>query len=376
MQNSFRWFYLLFFLSGFPALIYQIVWQRTLFAIYGVNIESVVTVDRDAAIFGGGVFDGWVTTDIHQTDTVIEPLTLSLFHQDPKEVLEVGMSGGAWSEIISNHPQLEKQVIIEINPGYVQVVRRYPAVAPFPSNPKVELVIDDGRRWMLRNRQRKFDMIVMDTIYHWRAHATNLLSVEFLQLARGFLKPGGILYYNTTFSPEAQRTGAVTFPYAYRFGIFMAVSDSPIHMDKERWRRALENYRLEGKPILDLALKKARDLLERVPHYVDTLGDDRYDIEGMETRENVLRRTEGLPIVTDDNMVTSGGATTGGTEGAGRLRRRDSLKAIATRATRRLGSGRRRCCPGLRRCARLRSGGGIFVRDCRCRSGPSRSGRA
>src|SRR5215469_2695620 len=40
----FRWLYPLFFLSGFPALLYQIVWQRTLFAIYGVNIESVTVV--------------------------------------------------------------------------------------------------------------------------------------------------------------------------------------------------------------------------------------------------------------------------------------------------------------------------------------------
>jgi len=45
MQRSgFRWLYILFFLSGFPALIYQIVWQRTLFAVYGVNIESVTIV--------------------------------------------------------------------------------------------------------------------------------------------------------------------------------------------------------------------------------------------------------------------------------------------------------------------------------------------
>src|ERR1700746_2934146 len=43
-ESTFRWFYLLFFLSGFPALIYQIVWQRTLFAIYGVNVESVTVV--------------------------------------------------------------------------------------------------------------------------------------------------------------------------------------------------------------------------------------------------------------------------------------------------------------------------------------------
>src|SRR3977135_2333362 len=39
-----RWVYVLFFISGFPALIYQIVWQRALFTIYGVNIESVTLV--------------------------------------------------------------------------------------------------------------------------------------------------------------------------------------------------------------------------------------------------------------------------------------------------------------------------------------------
>src|SRR5690242_15187752 len=34
----------LFFFSGFPALIYQLTWQRSLFRIFGVNIESVTIV--------------------------------------------------------------------------------------------------------------------------------------------------------------------------------------------------------------------------------------------------------------------------------------------------------------------------------------------
>ncbi len=38
------WIHILFFCSGFPALIYQIVWQRALFAIYGLNIQSVTIV--------------------------------------------------------------------------------------------------------------------------------------------------------------------------------------------------------------------------------------------------------------------------------------------------------------------------------------------
>lgn len=36
--------YLLFFVSGAAALLYQVVWQRTLFAIYGINVESVTMV--------------------------------------------------------------------------------------------------------------------------------------------------------------------------------------------------------------------------------------------------------------------------------------------------------------------------------------------
>src|SRR5215469_2817336 len=55
--------YLLFFLSGFPALIYQIVWQRTLFAIYGVNVESVTMV-VSAFMLGlglGSLAGGWLT---------------------------------------------------------------------------------------------------------------------------------------------------------------------------------------------------------------------------------------------------------------------------------------------------------------------------
>lgn len=39
-----RWISIVFFLSGFAALLYQVVWQRSLYALYGVNIESVTVV--------------------------------------------------------------------------------------------------------------------------------------------------------------------------------------------------------------------------------------------------------------------------------------------------------------------------------------------
>jgi len=36
--------YVSFATSGFAALLYQVVWQRSLYAIYGINIESVTVV--------------------------------------------------------------------------------------------------------------------------------------------------------------------------------------------------------------------------------------------------------------------------------------------------------------------------------------------
>src|SRR6266581_4417876 len=43
-SDNLSFYYLLFFLSGFPALLYQIVWQRALFTLYGVNVESVTMI--------------------------------------------------------------------------------------------------------------------------------------------------------------------------------------------------------------------------------------------------------------------------------------------------------------------------------------------
>jgi hypothetical protein len=61
---------------------------------------------------------------------------------------------------------------------------------------------------------------------------------------------------------------------------------------------------LENKPILNLALEGDRKVLNEFLENVDTLPGNSYVDDGMETRENILRRTSGKQIVTDDNMAT------------------------------------------------------------------------
>lgn len=54
---------LLFLVSGFAALIYQVVWQRVLFTSFGVNIESI-TIVVSLFMFGLGVgafVGGWLS---------------------------------------------------------------------------------------------------------------------------------------------------------------------------------------------------------------------------------------------------------------------------------------------------------------------------
>ena len=53
----------LFFFSGFPALIYQLTWQRALFRVFGVNVESV-TIVVTAFLLGlglGSLVGGWLS---------------------------------------------------------------------------------------------------------------------------------------------------------------------------------------------------------------------------------------------------------------------------------------------------------------------------
>jgi len=265
--------------------------------------SGVITVDDQDTIYGGGMYDGKFSIDLVQNSNhILRAFAISSFHAAPKQVLMIGLSSGSWAQVLVNHPQVEKLTIVEINPGYLELIEKYPLIRSVLHNPKVEIVIDDGRRWLVRNPEKKFDVIVMNTTFAWRAHVSNLLSTHFLEMVRKHLNPGGVHFYNTTNFGEAQLTGATVYPYALRVMSFMAVSDSPIVVDKERWRQNLMTYRIEGKPVLDLAKPEHQKRLGEILALVDTLSTPTGDPDSMETGESVRRRNAGKLIITDDNM--------------------------------------------------------------------------
>jgi spermidine synthase len=255
------------------------------------NRSGVIAVTTDGTVYGGGVYDGRYSTDLRDDrNNIVRAYLVGALHPSPRHVLLVGLGTGSWAQVIAHNPSVESLTVVEVNPGYVQLLAKHPEVASLLSNPKVRIVTDDGRRWMSRHDAR-FDMIISNTPFHWRAQSTNLLSTEYCQLVRSHLAPGGIYYFNTTGSAAALKTAMVEFPYGLRYMTLSAVSLRPIAFDRVRLRGILTHYRIDGRPILDLELTSDRKRLEEV------LGS--LQVEG---RASILARLASTPIVTDDNM--------------------------------------------------------------------------
>lgn len=290
------------FPSTFDRLLFKDEYPTAHFGEVVQNRSGVIGVTPNGIVFGSGVYDGRFNVDLlHDTNIIIRPYALSAIHPNPQHVLMIGLGSGSWAQVIANHPQLGSLTVVEINPGYSRLLSAHPEVASLVTNPKVRFVIDDGRRWLLANRDAHFDMIVMNTTFHWRNHASNLLSVEFLKLVRPHLKSGGILFYNTTGSDDVIATGMYVYPFALRFTTMLAVSDSPIVLDRERWKSTLLKYVIDGHPIIDSEDAAQLRQLDSIVDIRETSANlDWHSIESLPLLRHRLD-TNHL-IITDDNM--------------------------------------------------------------------------
>ena len=179
--------------------------------------------------YGGNIYDGRLNVDVGiNTNLLDRAYVVAAIHPRPKRALVVGMSSGAWTSVILGFPGLEHLDVVEINPGYLEIVKRYPAVAPVLSDPRVHVHIDDGRRWLRARPTERYDVIFQNTSYHWRAYATMQLSQEYLKQLRSHLNPGGIVAINTTGSLDAFETAQSVFPHTARYINFVYMSDSPL----------------------------------------------------------------------------------------------------------------------------------------------------
>ncbi|MFV1994771.1 MAG: spermidine synthase, partial [Verrucomicrobiales bacterium] len=258
----------------------------------------VIAVSSSGTVFGGGTYDGRTNVDPtpgRDINRIMRAYATAAFHESPRRILMIGLGSGSWLQVLANHPDVGRIVTIEINPGYVEIMRHYGEISSVIDNPKSKIVFDDGRRY-LQHSDEKFDLIVQNTIVFWRGHSTNVLSREYLELSKQHLAPGGIIYYNSTTSAASQRTGAEVFPYAMRFQNMIIGSETPIEINYERWRDKMLEWTIDGVPVVAPENALLLPGLIRKSRW--------RGIPAWETRDQILARTAKNLVITDDNMAS------------------------------------------------------------------------
>jgi spermidine synthase len=191
--------------------------------------------------------------------------------------------------------------VVEINPGYYELIAQYPEVSSLLRNPKVHIYTDDARRWLIAHPDARYDVVLANSTYFWRDHSSHLLSVEFMQQVRKHLGPGGVYIYNTTSSDDALATGLRVFPYGLRIVNLLAVSDSPIRINKDRWLDVLHRYQIDGHPTFDPRNPETARLLQGYMAFADT-AQYAPRFVGMEYSASLNARLTHNLIFTEDNM--------------------------------------------------------------------------
>lgn len=204
----------------------------------------------DLLVFGNNAYDGRLNTNIFRdTNGIARSYLLATMSNNLENVLVVGMSTGAWTEVLRRNPNIKKITVIEINPEYIKLIKQHPINSKILKDKRIEIVIDDGRKWIKANQDKKFDLVMINTTFHWRAYSSNLLSAEFLTLLKNVVHENGLAYYNSTMSADAYLTAKKVFPHTYKHNYMIAVSHKPIHIDAAVVVGNMCNLKLDQKPL-------------------------------------------------------------------------------------------------------------------------------
>jgi spermidine synthase len=255
---------------------------------YGI-IHTVAAADGDL-VYGGNVYDGMTSIDVDLNLNHLERLYMvALMMPSPKRVLFVGLSTGAWVRAIQGFPGIERIDVVEINPAYVDLIRSYGQLLPLLKDPRIHVHIDDGRRWLRRNPLTRFDLVVQNTTFYWRANAGNLISREYFAEIKNHLDPGGVVICNTTGSFDVLASTEAVFGYAYRYSNFVYASDQPLTATLS----GLWNIRRPDGALFTRDEKPAGSVAA-------LLSSARLE----PTREFIARRHADAQIITDDNLLS------------------------------------------------------------------------
>jgi spermidine synthase len=117
---------------------------------------------------------------------------LKAYNPAARDVLFIGLGGGSSPKRLWRDFRDLRLQGVELDPVVVDVAYRFFAL---PRDPRLQVAVDDGRRYLART-ERRWDAILIDAFFA-DAIPFHLFTSEFLELARSRLNPGGVILTNT-----------------------------------------------------------------------------------------------------------------------------------------------------------------------------------
>lgn len=149
-----------------------------------------------------------------------------LWNPKPKRVLVMGLGGGSTQRAFQHYFPTVHVDTVELDPTVAKVAKEWFGVK---ENKTHKIHISDGRGYLRRNKERKYDAIMMDA-YSSNTYGSfipyHLATKEFFQLAAEDLTVNGVLAYNVigTYNEwradivgSMYRTMKTVFPHVYHF---------------------------------------------------------------------------------------------------------------------------------------------------------------
>jgi spermidine synthase len=208
----------------------------------GMNVSVAVTQTREGWRYFHGA--GKVQASSNPEDMRLQRMlghisALGNSVKEPETVLVVACGAGVTAGSFLTYPSVKHIVICDIEPlvpttvtpmftgqnyGIADnVANQNPRIIHTPSGDKtVEVVYDDGRHF-IRTTKDKFDIITSDPIDPWVKGCAALNTVEYYEMCKQHLKPGGVMslwipLYES--NQDSIKSVIATFFHVYPNGIF------------------------------------------------------------------------------------------------------------------------------------------------------------
>jgi spermidine synthase len=193
-----------------------------------------------------------------------------------ENVLVIGYGTGSIVEVALKMPGVRKVTLVEINATLLRNLKKIPLFQNLLSDPRLEVVVDDGRRYLITHSKARYDIIFMDPLRTTTAYSNNIYSQQFFQIIKDHLTEYGTCLGWLDEKSILPRTVASVFETVRLYNYFVIGSRGSF----------VENAELRN-TIQEQFPPEYRDQLRtNLPIYI---GDRKY----------VLQSTSNFPINTD-----------------------------------------------------------------------------